>query len=264
MQLVDVHAHLDDPKFSPDLDLVLARAKANGVVAIILQGVSHEKNTELLRLAKRDPILKVAMGIYPLNASNVKVHASPDADADHDRQSDHDVDDTLRAIGRHGDDIIAIGEVGMDLQHSDDEERQTENFRKIVRLAKRLRKPLIIHSRKAERRVLDILEEEQYFRAVMHCFSGSHALLKRGLALGLMFSIPTAVVRNKQFQENAALIPVGQLLTETDAPYMGPYRNVRNEPANIREAVLKLAEIKRMDPTELANIIYFNYQKMFL
>lgn len=264
MHLVDVHTHLDDPKFSDDLDAVIARAKANGVVAVITQGVSHEKNTLLLNLARHDPMIKIAMGLYPLNARGVIVRADPSAEEDHDGQSAFTVEETLRAIESHKDSIIAIGEVGIDLHFSDDKERQMDNFRAIVRLAKRIHKPLIIHSRKAEKEVLDILEEEQFSKAVMHCFTGSHKLLKRGLAMGLMFSIPTAVVRNKQFQENAAIIPTGQLLTETDAPYMGPYKDLRNEPANIRDAVMKIAEIKRMDPLELANAIYFNYQKMFL
>lgn len=264
MHLVDVHTHLDDPKFSDDLDAVVARAKANGVVAVITQGVSHEKNMLLLELARRDPVIKIAMGIYPLNARGVIVRADPGAEEDHDVQSAFSVEETLHAIESHKDSIIAIGEVGIDLHFSDDKERQVENFRSVVRLAKRIHKPLIIHSRKAEKEVLDILEEEQFSKAVMHCFTGSHKLLKRGLAMGLMFSIPTAVVRNKQFQENAAIIPTGQLLTETDAPYMGPYKDLRNEPANIRDAVMKIAEIKHMDPLELANTIYFNYQKMFL
>ncbi len=264
MHLVDVHAHLDDPKFKDDLDDVIKRAKANGIVAIILQGVSHETNIQLLDLAKKDPVLKVAMGLYPLNAHNVKVHQSDDANNDHDGQSKHNVDETLQYIEQHKNNIIALGEVGMDFNFSDDKEQQIENFTKIVRFAKKIRKPLIIHSRKAEKEVIDILEQEDYTHVVMHCFMGNHKQLKRGIALGLTFSIPTAVVRNKQLEENAMIVPIGQLLTETDAPYMGPYKDLRNEPANIREAVIKLAEIKRMDPEELANSIYFNYQKMFL
>ncbi len=264
MHLVDVHAHLDDPKFKEDIIDVIKRAKANGVVAIILQGVSHETNIKLIDFSKQDSILKVAMGLYPLNANNVKVHESSDADDDHDGQSKYSVDETLLSIEQHKNNIIALGEVGMDFNFSDDQTQQIENFTKIVRLAKKIRKPLIIHSRKAEKEVLDILEQEQYNHAVMHCFMGNHKQLKRGIAMGLMFSIPTAVVRNKQFEENAIIIPIGQLLTETDAPYMGPYKDLRNEPSNIREAVIKLAEIKRMDSEELANSIYFNYQKMFL
>jgi TatD DNase family protein len=264
MHLVDVHAHLDDPQFKEDLDEVIKRAKANGVVAVILQGVSRETNIPLLALAKKDPILQVAMGLYPLNANNVKTQHGAEADDDHDGQSEYSIDETLAAIEQHKNEIVALGEVGMDFHFSDDKEPQIENFTKIVRFAKKIRKPLIIHSRKAEKEVLDILEEEKFNHAVMHCFMGNHKQLKRGIAMGLLFSIPTAVVRNKQFVSNVEIIPVGQLLTETDAPYMGPYKDLRNEPANIREAVLKIAEIKRMDPIELSNSIYFNYQKMFL
>ncbi len=264
MHLVDVHTHLDDPKFSNDIDEVIARAKANGVVSVISQGVSHETNQKLLLLAKKDPIIKIAMGLYPLNAKNVIIHKTTDANDDHDGHSAYDIEETLNYIKQHSKNIIAIGEVGIDLNFSDDIIYQQENFKAIVRLAKEIKKPLIIHSRKAEKEVMDILEEEKYYRAIMHCFMGNQKQLKRGIAMGLMFSIPTAVVRNKQFEQNVEIIPLGQLLTETDAPYMGPYKDLRNEPANIREAVLHIAKLKRMDPEELSNTIYFNYQKMFL
>jgi len=262
--LIDVHAHLDDPSFSIDIDEVIARAKAVGVCAIITQGVSHEKNLPLLDLALRYPMVKVAFGLYPLNAANVRVHEDSDVEGDREPQSSFSVDDTLSAIEENSARIIAIGEVGMDFKHSDDRDTQTENFRKVVRLAKRIHKPLIIHSRSAEKEVMDVLEEEGYTRADMHCFCGSKKLIARGVALGLCFSIPANVVRNPQFQMLVEMVPIGQILTETDAPYLGPMKDVRNEPANVRDAVLKIAEIKRMDPVECANQIYFNYQKLFL
>jgi TatD DNase family protein len=264
MHLVDVHAHLDHPQFAADLPIVIGRAKAAGVVAIITQGVYHEKNMQLLELARTDPIIKVAFGLYPLDAMNVTVHEELAAGDDYSRQSKASVEETLAAMEKYASEIIALGEVGMDFKHSDDRSTQTENFRAIVRLAKKLGKPLIIHSRSAEKEVIDILEEEQYFRADMHCFSGSKKLVERGVRLGLYFSVPTSVVRNPQFQLLAELVPTGQLLTETDAPYLGPWKDLRNEPANIKEAILKIAEVKRMDPTELSNAVYFNYQKLFL
>lgn len=262
--LVDVHTHLDFPEFKEDLHDVVLRAKAAGVCAVITQGVSHEKNLPLLELAKEDPMIKVAFGLYPLNAKNVVSHSNQDADSDHDPPSEYTVDETLSAIKENSDGMIAIGEVGMDFHFSDDKEHQTENFRKIIRLAKELHKPLIIHSRKAEKEVIDMLEEEKFFHAVMHCFCGSKKLIARGVKLGLYFSIPCAVVRNPQFQMLAEMVPIGQMLTETDAPYLSPMKGVRNEPAYIKDAVIKIAEIKRMDPVETANAIYFNYQKVFL
>ncbi len=257
MHLVDVHAHLDHERFKDDLPEVIKRWKANGIVTVIAQGLNHESNVKTLALAKIDPTIKVAMGLYPCEALSVTVRE------DYVRSTIVDVDATLQFIEEHADDIVAIGEVGLDLQEIKDIEEQRDVLRAIIRLAKRIRKPLIIHSRKAEKETLDLLEEEDMKRAVMHCFCGSKKLLERGIAMGLYFSIPTAVVRNQQFRENAALIPMGQLLTETDAPYMGPMRDLRNEPANIRDAILAIAEIKRMDPIEVANALYFNYQKMF-
>ena len=145
MHLVDVHTHLDHPQFARDLPEVIKRAKANGVVALITQGVYHEKNILLLELAKTDPIIKIAFGLYPLDAINVKVDDALAAGDDYTRQSDISVDNTLSAIRMHKESIIAIGEVGMDFKYSEDKEAQTENLRKIIRLAKEINKPLIIH-----------------------------------------------------------------------------------------------------------------------
>jgi TatD DNase family protein len=264
MHLVDVHTHLDHPQFEKDLLDVIKRAKAAGIVAVITQGVDHERNLALLELAKLDPMIKVAFGMYPLDALNVEVDPELAAGDDYSRRTKTSFADTLDAIEEHKDAIIAIGEVGMDFKYSKDHETQSANFRQIVRLAKRIHKPLIVHSRNAEKEILDILEDEQYFHVDMHCFSGSRKLLERGIKLGLMFSIPTNVVRNQQFQQAVEALPIGNILTETDAPYLGPYKDLRNEPANIKEAILKIAELKRMDPVEVANAIYFNYQKMFL
>ena len=257
MYLVDVHAHLDNEKFASDLPAVIGRWKANGVVAVIAQGLNHESNVKTLELAKRDPTIKVALGLYPCEATAVRVRDG------YVRSTSVGVVETLRFIQEHADEIVAIGEVGLDLQESDDIEAQRDVLRAIIRLAKRIHKPVILHSRKAEKEVLDLLEEEGMARAVLHCFTGSRKILERGVRMGLFFSIPTSVVRNQQFRENAALVPIGQLLTETDAPYMAPMKDLRNEPANVRDAIAAIAEIKRLDPTEAANAIYHNYQKLF-
>lgn len=257
MHLVDVHAHLDHEQFRDDLPAVIARWKANGIVAVIAQGINHESNRRTLEIARLDPTIKVAMGLYPCEADTVRTGE------EYRRASTTSAAETLAFIEAHADDIVAIGEVGIDLAESDDLAAQQELLRSIIRLAKRIHKPVILHSRKAEKEVLDVLEEEQFSRAVMHCFCGSRKLLERGVRMGLFFSIPTAVVRNRQFQDNVAIVPVGQLLLETDAPYMAPTRDLRNEPSNIREALLKVAELKRMEPEELANQLFFTYQKLF-
>jgi TatD DNase family protein len=216
----------------------------------------------VLALARADPTIKVAFGCYPLYLPGVRENLPDDERTS--EKSKRTFEETIAQIEAHAEKIVAIGEVGIDGKDSDDLDTQAAMFRELVRLSMRIRRPLIIHSRKAESLVLDILEQEKCTRAVMHCFCGRKSLIDRGVKLGLTFSIPTSVVRNDQFKLLAALVPTGQLLIETDAPYQGPYKDLRNEPANIRDAIPAIAEQKRMDPIELANAVYFNYQKLFL
>src|SRR4051812_20270564 len=117
MHLVDVHAHLDHPDFSSDLPDVIKRAKANGVAAVVAQGVSHESNMRILELAKIDPLIKLAFGLYPSYAMD-----SPDElpEQEKDERSKVTVAQTLDAIKTHKDDIVAIGEVGLEFKHSAD------------------------------------------------------------------------------------------------------------------------------------------------
>ncbi|MBS3175950.1 TatD family hydrolase [Candidatus Woesearchaeota archaeon] len=260
MILVDVHCHLDHEYFKDKLDEVLKRAKEAGIRAIITQGVNHESNEKLLELAKKDPIIKPAMGLYPLDPPNVKL-STEDPFMSRSKVS---VDKTLAFIEKNKNNIIAIGEVGMDFKFSDDEEPQAENFKKIIDLARKIKKPLIIHSRKAEKSVIDLLEDAKFFNADMHCFSGKKSQLKRGADLGLFFSIPTNVTRSDQFQSNVSHLPMANILTETDAPWLSPYPGKMNEPAFIKEAVEKIAEIKKLTAEEAANQIFQNYQKLFL
>jgi len=261
MLLTDIHAHLDFPAFSDDLPAVLERAKAAGVVAVINQGVHHASNQRVLELAGQHPLITPALGLYPLNAPNVTVHDDKDDDFDRHTVS---VDETLTFIRTHADGITAIGEVGIDLQYSDDTEHQVENFRKIIALSKETGKPLIIHSRKAEALVLDLLEEAKHTNAVLHCFSGSRKLIRRAVEQGLMLTVTSNANRLEHFRMMAREVPLGQLFTETDAPYLSPVRGERNEPANVTVAVQVIAEEKGLTAEEAANALYQSYQRFFL
>lgn len=263
MYFVDVHCHLDHPRFK-DLPEVVARAEAAGVVAAIAQGVNLESNKRVLALSREHKSIKPALGLYPIEASNVTI--KPDVVDDYIIECDATVDETLNFIREHRDEIVAIGEVGIDLKESDDEANQVENFKKLIALAKEIKKPLIIHSRKAEALVLDLLEESGINKRLvhMHCFSGKKKLVQRGVKLGYSFSIPGSVSRSQQFQQMVEFIPITQLLTETDAPYM-PYdlAHERSEPAHVVFTVQKIAEIKGMTEKEVADNLFMNYQRIF-
>jgi len=262
MILVDVHAHLDFPEFSDDVQDVIERSKTAGVAAIVCQGVHTTSNAKVLELAAKYPIVKPAMGVYPLNLPNVKVN--DEQGKDFDRKHQATIDETLQQIKEHAREIVAIGEVGIDLHFSDDEEHQVANFTRILQLANQLHKPVVVHSRKAERLVLDILEDAKFPNAVLHCFNGGKAMIKRAIDGGFALTVTSNANRLQHFQMMAKMVPLNQLLTETDAPYLSPVPGERNEPHNVSYAIDVIAQQKGLNNQEVARAISMNDQKRFL
>ncbi len=239
--LIDVHCHLDDERFDSDLPEVIARSR---VSVIIANGINPASNRKVLGISRRFPSVKPALGLFPLDALNCDVEAE------------------LEFIRSQR--PFAIGEVGLDYSSDSDRERQKEIFSMAISLAKELDKPLIVHSRKAEADVIGMLEDSKANKVVMHCFGGSQKLLKRILDAGWYLSIPTSIYYDEHFQRIVARAPITQLLTETDAPLLGPVRGERNEPANISKGVRKIAEIKGMTFEDTENSIFMNYQRLFI
>ncbi|MFP4524578.1 MAG: TatD family hydrolase [Candidatus Woesearchaeota archaeon] len=252
MILFDVHAHLDFDDFHDDLDEVLEGCEAAGVKAVVANGIGPESNRHVIRLSREYGIVKPALGYYPV----------------------HVWEDGLGAVRAELDVMrreapVALGEVGLDYKECGEdgdchEDVQQEAFREFIRLAKELDVPIIVHSRKAEEDVLDILEEEGASKVVLHCFMGKKRLVERAAGLGYSFSVPVTVAKLEQLQWLVRHVPLKQLLTETDSPYLGPVRGERNDPRNVRIAVEKVAELKGMDPSEVANVLFMNYQRLFL
>jgi len=133
----------------------------------------------------------------------------------------------------------------------------------MISLAEKLNKPIIVHSRKAEEDVINMLHSSKFKKIIMHCFTGKKSLVKKIVDDGWFLTAPTSIVRATQFQENVKLTPITQLFCETDAPYLTPFKNRRNEPAFVIEAYKKLAEIKNMELKEVINNIWMNWQKTF-
>jgi len=251
MLLVDVHAHLDLKEFDSDLDEVIKRAETAGVKAIISNGLNPESNRKTLELSRKYKIVKPAFGLYPNDALKL---------------TEKEIESELNFIEKNKDKIAAIGEVGLDYKFCEDkkqQEKQKQIFIKLIELSKKIKKPIIIHSRKAEQDVIDILENSDAKKVVLHCFSGKLKLIKRAAELGYYFSIPTNITHSQHFQKLAELVDINKILTETDAPYLSPYKNRRNESSFITEAIKKIAEIKNISINEIANNIFMNYQNLF-
>ena len=261
MNLVDVHCHLNQDLFKKDLDEVIQRAKDVGVKAIVISGTNPAANQQVLELAKKDPILKVSLGLHPIDALGLSEGETGIPRV----EGKIDLEKEFKFIEDNKDKIVAIGEIGLDY-HWDKEhhQEQQEVFRKILRLAIKLNKPVIIHTWAGEEDCINILEEEVKDKVpvVLHCFGGRKSLVTRGVELGYCFSVPPSTIRTGNFNTMIKKIPLQQLLTETDAPWQSPFKGERCEPAHVLETIKKIAEIKNISEEEAADQIWENYQKI--
>lgn len=261
MLLVDVHAHLDHERFKGDLDQVVERARQNNVKAIITSGVNSATNRLVLDLAKKYDIVKASFGLYPIDALQVELQEESGFARD---VNPVDVDAELDWIKKHKDSCVSIGEAGLDYHWvKGKEEEQKRTFQKVIELAEKINKPLIVHTRKAEFDSVDMLESSSLKKVILHCFMGRKHLVKRAADKGWSFSIPPIIVKLQQFQLMAEMVDMSQILTETDCPYLSPYPGQRNEPSFVIETIKKIAEVKGMEPEEVANAVFMNYQNMF-
>lgn len=269
MKLIDAHAHLDKhaiagietpygSDYSTWFSSILANAQKHHVKAIVANGTEIKSNREVLELSKTYDIIKAAIGFYPNEVEMV---------------SEEVLDEELEFIKKQKDNIVAIGEVGLDKKYSPElltsgkwqelYKKQQKGFEKIIRLSERSKKPLLIHTRKAEEDVVDMLESSTLKNPMMHCFTGKKKLVKKIVDHGWNFSVPVSVVKLAQFQDMVKEVPLGQLLTETDTPFLGLEPGPTNEPANIRYSLAKMAEIKKITVEEMSDQIFMNYMRLF-
>ena len=224
--LVDTHCHLADSRLDAELDEVLARAANAGIAKIIAVGAigTIETDRRTLEIAEHYAHIFAAIGVHPHDAKNCTT----------DRIGQ------LRALAQ-SQRVVAIGESGLDFHylHSPVEE-QEQSFRRHLNLAAELDKPIVIHCRDAEARLVAIVREEGLPAAggVIHCFTGDAKAAEAFLELGFVISFSGIVTfKNADaVREAARIVPADRVLVETDAPYLAPepYRGRRNEPALVR------------------------------
>lgn len=262
MKLIDVHCHLNHQSYEADLDQVLQRAQQAGLQAIFASGTNPAANRQILELVKKHPLIKASLGIHPIDA----VGLSEGETGIPKQTGPVDLVKEFQFIKKNIDKVIAIGEVGLDYHwDKDHHQEQQEIFRKIIKFAISVKKPLICHTWDAEIDALDILEQEVHgeIPVILHCFGGRKALISRAKELGYYFTLPPSIIKNSTYKTIAQKVDLKQLLTETDAPWQSPVSSERNEPAKVRIAIDKIAEIKKLTAEQVAEQIWQNYVKIF-
>lgn len=255
--MIDVHSHLDHPLLQKRLDEIIKNAEITGVRHIITNGIEPKTNRICLEISKRYEIVKCAFGVYPRNLLRMEIEQGYST-----VNPDFNIDEEIEFIRKNKDSIIAISEIGLDFSLGENQS-QIDDFRKMIGLAEDIKKPIVVHSRKAEGKAVEVIESFNIKSVVMHCFSGKKSLVKRIRDNGWFFSIPTNVVRAQQFQMIIQEVPLNQLFCETDSPYLSPFKDRINEPSFVIESYKKIAEIKSMEFSEVVNNIYMNFQRVF-
>lgn len=251
--LIDTHAHLDFPQFKTDLDQVLERARQAGVVALLNAGTDEQSSKRSVELSLKYPWISASVGIHPHGAAKAQAGWL----------------DRLEGLAG-SDTVLAVGETGLDFYRDlSPRAAQEEVFREHLRLACRLNKPVIIHSRQAHAETLKILKDEDLPSpaGVMHCFSGDRHWAEAFLDLGfyISFAGPLTYPRSHDLRDLLSLVPADRLLLETDAPYLPPqaYRSERNEPSFIRLTYERAALALNTDLDDLARQVYLNAVRLF-
>ena len=255
MRLVDSHIHLDDPKFDPDRDAVMERARAAGVERMMAIGTGGgPPDLEAgLRQTERYPFLYATVGVHPHDAAKTSEETFA----------------RLRELAAHPK-VLAIGEIGLDY-HYDLSPRPVQRsvFERQLEIAAEAAKPVVIHTREAWEDTLALVAGAgRPVPGILHCFTGdewqAREALDRGfyLAFGGVLTFP----KSDAVRQAARIAPEDRLLIETDCPYLAPvpHRGKRNEPAFVVEVVRRLAEIRGRPAEEMAEITTRNFEQVCL
>jgi TatD DNase family protein len=241
-ELFDTHAHLHFPEFADDLDAVLARARGAGVRRILTIGTDVATSRAAIALAGREPDAWASVGVHPH-------HAAEATDADWGEI------ERLAQAPR----VVAVGEVGLDFfRNLSPRATQEDAFRRALDLARRAKKPVLVHCRDAHAETLAILASGRVAETggIMHCFSGDVAVARRCLDLGLLVSLagPVTYPNARALPEVARFVPADRLVVETDCPFLPPqgHRGERNEPAYLPLTAARVAELRGEPLDDLA------------
>jgi TatD DNase family protein len=256
MNIFDSHCHLDDKSYSRDLDAVLERARKAGVMRMMTIGVNGQTSGQAVSLADSYEGVYASVGVHPHDVKNCS-------------------DSVLHYLAglAESHQVHAWGEIGLDFNRMYSPRKDQEKwFERQLEIGGRLGLPLIFHERDSNGRFLEIIKSRGLaeMNGVVHCFSGNRQELDQYLDLGLHIGITGIITmksRGAQLRELAPIIPAERLLVETDAPYLVPApeknHSRRNEPAFVKSVLLKLADVRKDDPDQLARIVWQNTCQLY-
>jgi TatD DNase family protein len=254
VRLIDSHCHLNYEGLVERQAEVLETARKRGVAGFLNISTRQREWDDIISIAEREPDVWASVGVHPHEAD-----AHPDLGA--------------AALAEAADRprVIAIGECGLDYYYDkSDRAAQRERFHAHIDAARQTGLPLVVHTREAEKDTAEILEravKEGGVTGVLHCFTGSAELARKGLDLGFYVSLSGIVTFKNaaDLQATAKWLPADQMLVETDSPFLAPvpHRGQKCEPAFVADTANFVAQLRGEDPEELAGKTTENFFRLF-
>ena len=251
--LFDAHCHLEDERFSGEVDAVLARMAQAGVSRCILAGSDVATSERIVALAATYPNVYGVVGVHPHEAS-------------------HFGEDTLAVLARMVTQtrIVGIGEIGLDYYYDHSpREVQRDVFARQLEFAYEQGVPAVFHVRDAHGDTIDLFraQRNRLPAGVLHCYTGSVESAREYLGMGFYISFSGSVTFKNahHLQQVAQFVPLDRLLVETDSPYLAPMpmRGQRNEPAYVRYVAEKVAQLRGITIEELVQHTTANTERLY-
>lgn len=274
----DAHTHIQFSAYDTDREEVIKRARDAGV-RMVNVGTQYDTSRAAIALAEKHEGLYAAIGLHPIHTTK-SYHDESELGGGEAAQAftsrgeifDHERYYTLAVHPK----VVAIGECGLDYFRFNEEiskevqvKAQKAAFVQQLQLSHEVKKPIMIHCRNAFTDIIEVLKNNKQLLdtnpGVIHFFTGTEEDAKALLELGFSFTFGGVITFAGNYDKTIKMIPAGNILSETDAPYLAPvpYRGKRNEPAYIIETVKKLAELKGVDLEEMSAQISQNTQRIF-
>ena len=251
---IDSHCHLDRLKleeFDNNLNNVIENAEKALVNQMLCVSVTLADFPNMVEQTSPFNHVLLSCGTHPLNQEDEVDQALLQRLAQHER-------------------VIAVGETGLDYFYAPETKAvQIDSFRKHIKVAKELNKPLIIHTRDARQDTLDIMREEgaEEVGGILHCFTESWEMAEQAIAMGFYISFSGILTFKNatELRDVASKVPLDKILIETDAPYLAPvpHRGKQNQPAYVVEVAKHLASIRGLSIEQVAEITSKNFNTLF-
>lgn len=277
MDFFDNHAHYNDEKFEVDRDEIIKEIYNSGVTKFICAGYSLESSIAALEIVERYDFIYTTAGISPNDIPGEiqdedLINKTEQEKEELFTKSLQIVDNQLIKIEELAKNkkVVAIGEIGLDYHwNKENKELQKQVFIKQIELANKLNLPIVIHTREAVMDTLDILKNVKptIKPGIFHCCPLNPELVKEALKLGfyISFAGPVTFKNSKNAREVVEMVPLEQMLIETDSPYLAPepLRGTRNDSRNVKLIAQKIAELKNTDIETVAKKTYENATKVY-